>query len=287
LRIPIGNKQFETIPLNGHTIQILGSQPSLRVCSFTLTQDSLSLCISKEIPELKEVADAVGVDRNLNNLTVGNQEQVTYYDMSKTTEIARTTRSIMKSLRRNDIRIRRRITGKYGERRKHRVQQLLHKVSKQIVESALKNKQRIVFEDIREIRRLYRKGNWQSKRYRSRMNSWPFHEIKRQIEYKAAWLGVSTVTLTKAETRGTSSRCPRCGERLQESIELKRKLWCQKCREMFDRDLVAAVNIARRGRLRFERSKGVGVEAMVQEPSSIAPVILKVDPTKLIRSSTK
>jgi hypothetical protein len=28
------------------------------------------------------------------------------------------------------------------------------------------------------------------------MNSWPFHEIKRQIEYKAAWEGVPVITLT-------------------------------------------------------------------------------------------
>ncbi len=56
---------------------------------------------------------------------------------------------------------------------------------------------------------------------------------------------------------------------------------------MFDRDLVAVLNISRRGRLRFERSQGVGVEAMVQEPDAgrtWPKVILKVDPTKLTRS---
>src|SRR5208282_5879617 len=93
------------------------------------------------------------------------------------------------------------------------------------------------------------------------------------------------ITLSRSETRGTSRVCPRCGERLQSSKQLRRKLWCQKCREMFHRDLVAVLNISRRGRVRFARSEGVGVEAMVQEPSSVAPVILRVDPTKLTRQA--
>jgi IS605 OrfB family transposase len=32
------------------------------------------------------------------------------------------------------------------------------------------------------------------------MNSWPFHELKRQVEYKAAWEGVPVVTLSTKET---------------------------------------------------------------------------------------
>lgn len=169
---------------------------------------------------------------------------------------------------------------KYGLRRTNRRTQILHVISKQVVDSALKNRQGIVFEDIRDIRNLYGKGNGQGRDYRARMNSWPYAEAKRQITYKAAWLGVPVIHLTRSETRGTSQLCPKCGERLQSGKELKRKLWCQKCRTMFDRDYVAVCNIARRGRMRFRRSKGVGIEAMVQEPERPV-VILKVDPTKL------
>jgi putative transposase len=265
LAIPVGGRRFEFIPLNTHTIRIL-SDPKLRTCSFTLTQQSLSLCVSKDTEPIGKVASVAGVDRNLNNLTVGGSGAVTYYDMSKATEIGKTTRRAISSFKRNDTRIRNILTRKYGERRKNRVRQLLHKVSKQVVASALEKREGIVFEDIREIRRLYGKGNGQARSYRARMNSWPFHEIKRQIEYKAAWVGVPVITLSKSETRGTSCLCPRCGERLQSSKELSRKLWCQRCR------------------VRFARSEAVGVEAMVQEPDAGPTwpmVILKVDPTKL------
>jgi len=285
LLVPVGRREAAAIPLNAHTIQEL-AEPGVRARSFTLTRESFSLCISKDVESIVELTGVVGVDRNLSNLTVGNSDTVTYYEMGKASEIAKTTREIVRSLRRNDIRIRTAIFGKYGERRRNRVRQLLHRVSKQVVQSALQSRQGIVFEDIREIRRLYQRGNGQGRGYRARMNGWPFHEVKRQIEYKAAWVGVPVVTLTRSETRGTSSVCPRCGERLQSSRQLSRKLWCQRCREMFDRDLVAVLNISRRGRVRFARSEGVGDEAMVEEPDAgptWPKVILKVDPTKLTR----
>jgi hypothetical protein len=59
---------------------------------------------------------------------------------------------------------------------------------------------------------------------------------------------------------------------------------------MFDRDLVAVLNISRRGRLRFERSEGVGIEAMVQEPNAgiqMPKVILTVDPPTLTKQGQK
>ncbi|HXX73159.1 MAG TPA: transposase [Candidatus Acidoferrales bacterium] len=282
LLIPIGLSDMATVPLNPHTVEVL-AESNVTVRSFTLTPKSFSLSIRKDVEPITRLTGLVGVDRNLNNLTVGNRVKVTYYDMSKTAVVAETTKSIIRSFGRNDARIRLALTGKYGERRKNRVRQLIHRVSKQAVENAFRDKQAIVFEDIHEIRRLYRKWNWQGKGYRARMNDWPFHEAKRQVEYKAAWVGVPVVTLSRSETGGTSRVCPRCGERLQSGKELRRKLWCQRCRELFDRDLVAVLNISRRGRFTFERSKGVGFEAMVQEPDAGTwpKVILKVDPTKL------
>jgi putative transposase len=287
LVIPVAPREVEAIPLNTHTIRTL-AEPKIRACSFTLTRESLAICISKDIEPIVELTGVVGVDRNFDNLTVGNTDAITYYEMSKASEITKTTKEIVRSFRRNDTRIRAFVAGKYGERRKNRIHQLLHRVSKDVVDSALKNRQGIVFEDIRGIRRLYQRGNGQGRYYRGRMNSWPFHEVKRQIEYKGTWAGVPVITLNVAETRGTSQLCPRCGERLQSSRALLRKLWCQQCREMFDRDLVAVLNISRRGRLRFERSEGVGVEAMVQEPNggqARPKVILRVDPTKLTQQS--
>src|SRR3989442_15320577 len=84
-------------------------------------------------------------------------------------------------------------------------------------------------------------------KYRGRMNGWSFGKAQRQIEYKARWIGLPIVRLSRRETGGSSVTCPRCGERLQSDKRLGRKLWCSKCRGGMDRDRVAAVNLSRRG----------------------------------------
>lgn len=282
LKIPLGEKHFEEIPLNGHTLNVL-SDAKLRVNSFTLTDRALSLCISKEIEEMKEMVSTIGIDRNLGNLAVGNEEGVDYHDISKVVKIAENTRQIMASFKRADVRIRGVIDSKYGRRWSNRVKQILHHISKAVVEEAKRNKSALVFEDIKHIRRLYRRGNGQGRDYRGRMNSWPFGEIKRQIEYKAAWEGVPVIHLTKGETRGTSLRCIRCGERLQgalrEDIRHGRELWCEKCGSWFDRDMVVVVNISRRGLLRFGSSEGGAGEAVMGNVEE--PLIPGVDAPKL------
>ena len=117
------------------------------------------------------------------------------------------------------------------------------------------------------------------------MNAWSFAEAQRQIEYKSRWNSLPIIRLSKHETRGSSIVCPRCGERLQSDKYLKRKLWCEKCRYVMDRDMVAVVNLSKRGRLRFDRSQptaqaqGGAVEAVMGNPTPT--VILGVDAPKL------
>jgi putative transposase len=290
LIIHLDAETFESIPISPHGMFLLSDQ-SLKVRSFTLSAQSMSLCISKEIKEVgkDEIAGTVGVDRNLENLAVGNAHAVTFFDMKKLVAIGERTRSIIRSFRRNDARVRQKISSKYGRRRSARTKQYLNLISKKIVQDAKANKQAIVFEDITRINRLYRRGNGQSRSYRFTMNSWPFYEIKRQIEYKAAWEGVRVITLTKGETKGTTMDCPRCGERLQAPIrgdkEHYRQLWCEVCKRWRDRDLCAVLNISRRGRLRFDRSRGKEGEAGEAVKGNVEhdgePLILRVDALKL------
>lgn len=253
LVFPTRRGSRESIPLTPHTVSVL-SQPDVRVRSFTLTRETLSLTIAREVPVL-ECVTTIGVDRNLRNLTCGNERVTVRQDLSETVRIAQTTRRIVASFRRDDARIRKRIASKYGRRRASRISQLLHRATKQVIAVAVERRAAIVLENIHGIRGLYQKGNMQGRRYRARMNAWSFAEAQRQIEYKARWAGLPVVRLSRRETQGTSVTCPRCGERLQEDRRLARKLWCGKCRWLMDRDKVAAVNIARRGRVRFARSQ--------------------------------
>ncbi len=277
LKVPLGNRQYFDIPLNSYIKKIL-SDSSLQVRSFTLTADSLSICISKEVAEI-ECTSLEGVDRNLRNVTVGSANNVVQYDLSQAVDIAENTRSIIKSFKRNDVRIRRMLYRKYGMRRKQRVGQLLHRVTKAIVQHAKQNKSSIAFEDIRHIRKLYQKGNYQSRNYRGRLNGWSFAEVRRQIGYKAQWEGVPVIQLSVGETRGTSQLCPRCGKKITQVDRKTRQLWCSGCMKWMDRDVVAAMNISIKGLARFASSQGLAGEAMKGNPTM--PVILRVDASKL------
>jgi putative transposase len=290
LEIPVSRGKRLSLLLNKHTVAVV-SQEGVQVRSFTLTRNKLSICIARDAPSI-QCASAVGVDRNLRNLTVGNDEQTNNYDLSKTVRIAKNTVRILASFRRDDVRIKTGIASKYGQRRTARTGHLLHTATKTIVTVAVQRREAIVLEDIQGIRCLYRKGNGQNRNYRGRMNSWNFREAQRQIEYKARWAGLPIIRLSRRETRGSSMTCPRCGERLQSDRRLARKLWCEKCRIVMDRDRVAAVNLARRGRVRFARSRppiiieaqGGAVEAVKGNPTPT--VIPGVDAPKLTQPTT-
>jgi len=118
-----------------------------------MTQTTLSLCIVKDATEI-DCAEAIGVDRNLRNLTVGNENRVVRYNLSNSVRIAETTAEVVGSFKRNDSRIRKRITSKYGLRRRDRIQHLLHNARKKIVDGAYKDKQAIILENIEGIGRL-------------------------------------------------------------------------------------------------------------------------------------
>ena len=226
-RVPIGNERYFSISLNHHVRKVLSAGHRIR--SFILTPDMISLCYSREVQQL-ECTSVAGIDRNLRNLTVGNSENVVQYDLSRAVDIAENTRSIMKSFKRNDVRVSKKLYSKYRIRRKNRIAQLMHHASMAVVQKAKQEKSAIAFEDICRIRQLYQRGNGQGRNYRGMMNSWSFAEIKRLIIYKATWEGVPVVQLSIGETRGTSQLCPRCGKKITQVDRKTRQLWCDQCK---------------------------------------------------------
>jgi len=264
------------ILLNHHTVDMISEY---EVKSFTITPTSLSLSVKKEVSEIIPES-AVGIDRNLGNITVGNKEKVTVYSTTKLGIIKNNTSFVVASFKRNDHRARKRFYSKILNRRNRRVKQFLHKISKDIVHNAVKTKSMIVFEDLKGIRKLYRKGNGQGNRHRKKMNSWSFYELQRQVEYKARWEGIP---VRFVNPRRTSKLCPVCGDRIQEDMYNRRKLWCSNCRKSMDRDVVASLNISYKGWARFTHPRCATDEAMVQEPRLLNYndlAILKVDVAK-------
>lgn len=212
--------QFHIL-LNEHTQKIL-SNPALRVRSFAISENSLGLCISTNVQKIKPET-IIGIDRNLRNVTVGNNNKVVFFKTNKLFSIKENTIHARAGLKRNDHRIKRKFFQRFNARMQHRSKKFLHIISKQIIDNAKLNKSAIVFENLNGIRKLYRKGNGQGRKYRRKLNSWSFYELQRQVEYKALWEGVQFCLV---DPKCTSKLCPVCGKRTQEDRQNRRKLWC-------------------------------------------------------------
>ncbi|MEX2348385.1 MAG: transposase, partial [Nitrosopumilaceae archaeon] len=221
------------------------------------------------IPEQKP-ANFTGIDRNLDNVTTYDSKgNFVVHDLSKAQRITASYAVVKGKFRRNDSRIRKKIFQKYGKLQKNRINEILHCTSKKIVSQ----NSGIVMENLKGIRKLYRKGNGQGRKYRQKMNSWSFYELQRQIEYKARWLGLPVKYVNAA---GTSTRCAVCGSKLVP--EEHREISCPTCKSSVDRDVNAARNILLRGTQVVP--DGIAGEAVMTEPSSNEPAICRVDAVK-------
>ncbi len=257
------------VPLATHTLETISGHDARSV---TLTPSKLCISFVKDVEKVTPLG-FIGIDRNLNNVTIaGTDSEVQQIDLTEATKVKSLYRSVKSKLNRNDARIRRIISQRYGLKESAKVQQILHHASKLIVQEAKRKQHGIVMEHLTGIRRIYRRGNGQSPSYRFRLNSWSYGELQRQIEYKARWEGLPVIYV---KPQGTSARCSKCGLRMKP--EEGRTLRCTGCGLAIDRDVNAARNILARG-VRFA-PVGLPREAMVQEPPQ--EVILKVDGSQL------
>ena len=243
LRIPTTPKNYLFLVLqvsDFHASYL--EDPSLKRGSVTITTERVIVAISKKV-DPPEPIGFVGIDLNERNVTVSATEgwHKRFDELGEVAEIKERYKEIrakIARITRGDRRIAEGLLSKYGRRERNRTMSRLNKITKEIVDYAMEHRFGIKMEKLKGIRNLYRKGNGLSRSYHGRMNSWVFGETQRQVEYKARWEGVP---VWYVNPRGTSSYCPDCGSRV---VPLQgRKLYCQKCDRLWDRDDLASKNI--------------------------------------------
>jgi putative transposase len=94
------------------------------------------------------------------------------YKTNKILSIKENSQFASASFRRNDRHVKNRFFAKIRTRQTRRVDQYLHKITKNIVELAKETKSTLVLEDIKGIRKSYKKGNGQGNNFRRKMISW-------------------------------------------------------------------------------------------------------------------
>jgi len=266
LRIPTSPRTFIHIPLRGGEYQLTFLRdPNLKRGSITITEKSVVLAVTKENSEAKLFSKAVAYDINEKNITSSEGEQIDPSEVAKTKHQCSRIRESMSKNTHKDRRIKQRLLSKYGKREKRRTIQALHRISKRIVENAAKTRSPIVLERLTNIRKSMSKGNGQGRKMRGRLNRWSFHELQRQIEYKANWEGIPVEYVRATNTSRTCSQC----RYLNRALKYERVFQCPVCGGRLDRDYNAALNIL--GRSRFKEAgmvhpsdEGPASEGMVQ-----------------------
>jgi putative transposase len=125
---------------------------------------------------------------------------------------------------------------KIGHKERRVVNDILHKISRTIVNEALQNGSMIVLGELKAIRK-----NGKGRRFNRKLNSgFPYHRLTRFIEYKARWLGIK---LIKVSEKNTSKTCHRCGHT---GLRVGSLFKCPKCGYLCNADHNGAMNILKR-----------------------------------------
>jgi len=186
-------------------------------------------------PELIKAEKWIGVDRN----TVGHIAVVSDPESGKVIKLGKSALHIhqkYKNLRKGFQK-----KGKYGkvkqikDRESRIVQDINHKVSRKIVDTAKETGKGIKLEDLTGIRN----GKHNTKSFRYAKNSWSFYQLQNQIEYKAKLLGVEVAYVDPAYTSKSCSRCGLIGDRNKKSFKCL-------CGHVDHADSNAGFNIAKR-----------------------------------------
>ncbi len=134
---------------------------------------------------------------------------------------------------------------KISDKERRKVKDILHKISKAIVDMAVKENAIIVIGDLQGIRQRVR-DRGKGKRLNRIVHTMPYYSLKKMIEYKAIFRGVAVVSINEAYTSRICHRCGNEGERRTQGLFI-----CKQCGE-YNADLNGAINIGKK----FERDIG-------------------------------
>ena len=189
--------------------------------------------------------DYIGVDLNTTGhcAVIGNPNTGKIIKLGKeANHIHQKYKNIRKSLQKQG---KLRLVKKIKNRESKIIKDLNHKISKKIVDEAIKQKCNIKMEDLKDIRKTTKSR----KTFRYALNSWSFYQLRNMIEYKAKKQGVMVALIEPAYTSQNCSRCGSLGERKGKTFK------CPSCGHVDHADSNASINIGNRieGQLNTDR----------------------------------
>jgi IS605 OrfB family transposase len=134
-----------------------------------------------------------------------------------------------------------------GDRKARFTRQLLHNISRKIVDAAEQYERPVIRVEDTDIEKMRKQVNTQDKNwFKTRINRWPVGQLINFIEYKAEKAGIK---VERVSPEYTSQECNKCGERgVRPYKGNQQRFYCRNCDYEVDADFNAAINIAEKGR---------------------------------------
>jgi IS605 OrfB family transposase len=259
IRIPITIGKYGEIPFK----RIRGQRDLVR------RNRQFYLMVAVEIPEAPSIEpeDIIGVDMGIEHIAVDSTGK--YYSGDGINETRERYADLRSRLQSAGTRSAKRHLRKLSGKESRFVRNVNHFISKEIVQRAKGTSSAIAIEDLSGIRlrTTVGKGN------RYIHNSWPFHQLRSFIEYKARETGIPVVVV---KPYNTSRECPRCHFIDKRSRPERSHFKCVSCGFEGEADFIASLNISNRAAV----SQPIVTEAIFDH--SIPPV---ASSEALVRSS--
>ena len=210
----------------------------------------MDLVVKREIPEKTEYQNVIAIDMGIKHIAC-SVDMV----MNKTRFFGRN----LNRIRGHYFWLRRKLgmkkaldtIKKIGKREKRIVNDIIHKISRELVNSALETNAIIILGNIKYLRKR------NQRRYKKRMarllSGFPYYKLTQYIKYKSAMAGIKVIEVSEA---WTSQTCNRCQERSKRKTQELFK--CDTCVREDNADRNPALNIAKRG-LGYISKLGVSV----------------------------
>jgi putative transposase len=119
-----------------------------------------------------------------------------------------------------------------GSKERRRTRDILHKISRAVVNLAASENAGIRLENLGKIRKKHH-----NKQFSGSLNSWPFYQFQQMIDYKAKLLGIPVEYIAPEFSSQTCSKCGQLGTRIDKAFTCK-------CGHRENADANAAFNIA-------------------------------------------
>ncbi len=223
----------------------------------------LHLSVSKEVGSVKNYDGVIGVDLGLSKfaVSVSLPDRQTQCHGTHIGNIQAKYYFLRKNCSNGYVR------KKWDDKDSNKVDDICHKISRKIVDTAKRKNLLIVLGDLKSIQDQD-KGSEMNRK----LHNFPHWKLRNYIKYKAEWEGLEVIEVSEAYTSQRCSRCGEIGDRHEGIFK------CDNCGLKTDSDKNGAHNIGVRGVGKFgktssdTRSHVAWLEASTDEGTSVHQV---------------